>query len=187
MTKNNEKSKRIVLAIDPGIANTGWATNTGLSGTIITDHKTPLSKRICEVTYTLKKLTSSPPPDQLVVENTFGALMIPTTMLLGGLMAVFSDAEFLFVSPTKWLYDIFGSHKKGQYKNLTKELVSNKLGLKYKTQHQADALGILHWYENYSTKKKGKRHGSTRKNCSNRRRDPRVKLEKRRLNGGSCK
>ncbi len=135
-----------ILAIDPGIANTGWAASNGMGGTLTTQSGILPNKRICQISFSLYNTLVNNPPTTVVIEDTFGPLLKQTTMLLGGLMVAFSKANFVLVPPNKWLKDLFGHDKKGMYKELTKRLV-DKMGKKYNTQHQADALGILHWYQ----------------------------------------
>ncbi len=143
----------MILSIDPGIANLGWATDTGLGGTQITTPDISLNRRICDMSYGLYQLVQHTPPGLVLVEDTFGPLVKPTTMLLGGLMAVFKESKFLLVSPGKWIRDLFGSGHRGEYKKLTRELVTS-LGIKYNTQHHADAVGLLEWYKKYGHIKK---------------------------------
>ncbi len=137
-----------ILAVDPGIANTGWACSDGRHGTIVTKATLPLYQRIAEIAQELYLQCSS--VDLVIVEDTFGNFVKPTTMLVGGLMGVFGESEFvkqfLLVGPGRWVRELFGREHQGDYK-----AQALKLAQKSKTppgsQHAADAICLLEWYK----------------------------------------
>lgn len=140
------KKIKNILSIDPGVANTGWALSTGAFGTITTPPRDALAKRIVAVTSKLfKEICLETTPELVIVEDTFGQLMKPTTMLLGGLMSVFKT-EFLLVPPAAWVRQLFGAKNKGLYKEHALQLCKI-LKKRVKTQHEADAIALLEWYK----------------------------------------
>jgi hypothetical protein len=159
-----------ILSLDPGIANTGYTLSTGACGTFITKANTPLSSRIFATCKSICDLLPKT-PDLVVVEDTFGNMMKPTTMLLGGLMARL-DTKFLLIPPGKWVRELFGREHQGNYKAQAIKK-AKELGFKFDTQHAADAASLLEWYyqhgqENYRSSKPTTKRSNARRSKSRR-------------------
>lgn len=133
-----------ILAVDPGIANTGVAfCINGTVGfkTIVTSKKDSLSVRIRDILFSIEAMTKQV-YDLLVIEDFVGHLGKHTVLLVGALIGLHEYNDFRLVHPRKWVKEMFG--RKKDYKIAAKKWCQ-KHGFKPETQHEADALCLLEW------------------------------------------
>ncbi len=135
------------LAIDPGITNTGWAVEAkgekGVqSATCITSSKDRLTDRMYSITDRLPELAV----DTLIVEEFNGTFGINTKYLIGHLIGYIQAKFTVLVSNQRWRKDLLKVHASEE----ASELLLKKYP-KAKTQHEADALGLLDWWKEYGT------------------------------------
>ena len=138
-----------ILAIDPGIANTGVAfCINGTVGfkTIITSKKDSLSERIKEVLYEIDQFTTET-WDWVIIEDFVGHLGRNTVFLIGALLGLQDASSSVLIHPKKWVRQFFG--KKEDYKKAAMRWCL-KNGRKPRTQHEADALCLLEWGKRYA-------------------------------------
>lgn len=139
--------KPLVLAVDPGIANTGYAFRQYdghiAHGTLTTKTKSPLTERLVQIVQPLSLFY----PDVLVIENFFGPLSKETVYLIGAITYGCRAKTTLIVEPAMWVRQMFGLKKAGKYKKEATKLA--KKFAETKTQHEEDAISLLRWYETY--------------------------------------
>ena len=147
-TSASNKNKRI-LAIDPGIANTGWALKAGKEfccGTLKTSPKDSFKDRF---DYILTHFENDHYYyDTLVIEDTFGGLVKTTGLLVGAFIGWLDPKELRLVPPAKWVTQMFGKENNGKFKKCALEL-AEKGGWCPDSQHAADAAAMLEWYLQY--------------------------------------
>lgn len=143
--------RRGTLAIDPGIQNTGWAFRTpgGFihSGTIVTDPRDSVFFRIAQG---LEELGDKLKRAEIVlIEDFLGRLGRSTVMQIGalGAGAAAAVASRVFCVPNRvWAPEFAREKVKEKIKAATMKRVM-EAGAHPKTQHEADALGMLFWWE----------------------------------------
>jgi Holliday junction resolvasome RuvABC endonuclease subunit len=142
---------RGTLAIDPGIQNTGWAYRTPGGfvhhGTIVTDPRDSVFFRIAQIIGTIDdKLKRA---EVVVIEDFLGRLGRATVMLigaLGGYSAAALASRVFKVPNRKWAPEFAGEKDKEKVKKATMDKVVAS-GKRPGTQHEADAIGLLYWWE----------------------------------------
>ena len=138
-----------ILAIDPGIANTGIAYQKGETvcyRTIVTQSGDPFSERIKEVLYEIDRFTTET-WDWVIIEDFVGHLGRNTVFLIGALLGLQDASSSVLIHPKKWVRQFFG--KKEDYKKAAMRWCL-KNGRKPRTQHEADALCLLEWGKRYA-------------------------------------
>lgn len=140
-----------VLAIDPGLRNTGWAYRTpgGFihAGTIVTDPKESVFFRIGYVLEVLAdKLKRA---ETVVIEDFLGQLGRTTVMLIGAIggNAAAALANKAHKIPNRtWSTEFTGEKTRVEIKAKTMEKI-RLLGHIPNSQHAADAIALLLWWE----------------------------------------
>lgn len=135
-----------VLALDPGVANTGYAyceERCMTLGTITTSPNESLSDRFLKAGRVLWKFN----PATVVIEEFNGHLGKTTNYLIGYLIGLFCRADIVLVPAGKWRKDLLGC---GAGDKASAMLMKRTAGAR--TQHEADAVGILDWWEAHGKK-----------------------------------
>lgn len=144
-----------IVAIDPGIANTGVAVMTGsntlMYDTIVTSAKNSLPNRLKDIMFKLELMTELR-CDFLVIENFVGPLGRSTVLLIGAMLGGFDSKKVALPHPKQWVASFFG--KKKDYKKAAM-VWCKKHKYSPQTQHEADALCLLEWGKKYYAIQKG--------------------------------
>ncbi len=147
--RTSAASKRI-LAIDPGIANCGWAGVEGeekLCGTITT--KKSYGGLKDRFDYILSHFTNTHYHyHTLVIEDTYGPLVKSTGLLVGAFIGYLDPKKLVLVPPSQWIKKLFPAAGKGEFKDKTMVFAKEK-GWAPDSQHAADAAALLEWYLQY--------------------------------------
>jgi crossover junction endodeoxyribonuclease RuvC len=154
-----------ILGVDPGLTKTGWglisSINNNLSfiasGTIYTDAKQPIYKRILHLHKNIIEVVSSYQPDQLAIEETFinsnptsslklgharGAIMLSLT--LNNNLDIF---EYSTTAVKKAVVGV-GRADKNQVATMIKYLLPSSSA---KTEDESDALAVAICHNSYAT------------------------------------
>ena len=149
MSRSKSKKEQWVLAIDPGIANTGWAEFCNgkrvTSGCLETSPKNSIQSRIGSICQRLADIDHN---STVVVEDFVGSLGRKTVWLIGAILGYNYQKEIVLVLPRRWPKELHGA---GLDKDVYKQksmLLATAGGHTPKTQHEADAICIGLWYLN---------------------------------------
>ncbi|HEY5820097.1 MAG TPA: crossover junction endodeoxyribonuclease RuvC [Mesorhizobium sp.] len=144
-----------ILGIDPGLRRTGWGVVESLgnslrfvaAGTVKSDDKAELARRLCQLHDGLSRVLSEHAPDEAAVEATFVNKDASATLKLGqarGIamlvpaLAGMPVAEYAPNAVKKAVIGV-GHGDKGQVAMMVKVLMPKAL---YDSEHAADALAI---------------------------------------------
>jgi crossover junction endodeoxyribonuclease RuvC len=144
-----------IIGIDPGLRNTGWGVVESAgnklvfiaAGTIRSDAKAELARRLCQLHDGLSAVLSAHQPQEAAVENTFVNRDAGATLKLGqarGIallvpaMAGLTVAEY---APNLVKKSVTGAGhgEKGQVQMMVKTLLPRAV---FDSEHAADALAI---------------------------------------------
>lgn len=135
-------------AIDPGIANTGFACGEcKCSFTYKTKPTYAVQQRLSETVDRLTNHVKACGLRSVIIEDTFGLRIKTTNFQIGAFLSKLSKQKTQLVAPSKWVRDLWGRSNAGKYKEKAMSL-SVSLGWKPKSQHEADAICLLHWFTN---------------------------------------
>lgn len=147
-----------ILAIDPGIANCGVAYQLGKKRrcfTITTSPDTDIASRLQYIALHFNPQDYIQAPwDVVVIEDFVGSLGRKTVWLIGAIQAEVAhpDTKIVLVHPRRWTKEAFGEGKdKEFYKEAAMLHAPSVLGGREKpaTQHEADAVCLLDWYNKF--------------------------------------
>lgn len=138
----------MILAIDPGDRNTGWARSDGACGTIVSSKELCAWDRIRSIRTVLTDIAYG--CDVVVIEEGYRRRAL--IMLVGFLAGWLSlNSKVVLTMPSQWVKQLFGKDKAGKYKQCALTM-AKKVGFKPKTQHAADAVCLLEWYKRHEDK-----------------------------------
>jgi Holliday junction resolvasome RuvABC endonuclease subunit len=140
-----------ILAVDPGLAHLGWAAlydGAYTCGTTNTEAKESLHDRLDAL------VTSVPfrPYNYLVMENCFGPAKTKLDYVIGSLIAALDHKFYVLVSPAKWKKAVCPKGTKETYGKQMFKLVKKTYNIVPDSQHAADALGLLAWFQRFGLK-----------------------------------
>lgn len=136
-----------VIAIDPGIKNTGIAYQSaeGVFGyrTVVTLTAQTVAERIQKILGAVDQIADPAVWKTVIIEDFVGHLGKDTVYLIGAFLGFFTGATSIIkVHPKKWVKEFFGT-KKDYKKAAAKWCRKNRLTVS--SQHEADALCLLAW------------------------------------------
>lgn len=155
---------RIILGIDPGLANTGWAVINSdaskiqyiSSGTVKTDSKTNLSERLSEIYNSIIAVINAHNPVEMAIEDSFvnnnplSSLKLGQSRAASILAASNNKIPVFEYAPRLVKKAVVGSGKadKNQIISMVKYLMPTS---SVANDHEADALAIAICHSNISS------------------------------------
>lgn len=149
-----------ILAFDPGFRNTGVAWykdgTWGYKTLELKKEEKDITQGIRIILYEVEFIKEDG-WDVVLIENFFGRGGISTQMLIGALIGIFSPwAEKIeLLHPLRWTKCLFGKRIR-DYKAAAMKYVK-KRGPAPRTQHEADALCMIHYWMKFGLKDRIKR------------------------------
>lgn len=153
---------RVILGIDPGLRNTGWGVIQSkgnelkyiASGTIKTDAKESICKRLANLSKDLQQVITEFDPDESAIEETFvnknGQSTLKLAQARGALIVTLANADLDVAeyAPTLVKKSIVGAGRaeKSQIQMMVKTLLPKSA---CKTDDEADALAIAICHANH--------------------------------------
>lgn len=151
-----------ILGIDPGLTKTGWGliltNNNNLSfiasGTIYTDAKDPIHKRICYIHQNISQIIDLYQPNHAAIEKTFINTNPTSSLKLGHArgaimlsLSLKNDLEIFEYSTTAVKKAVVGVGRadKNQVATMIKYLLPKSLA---KTEDESDALAVALCHNN---------------------------------------